>query len=151
MIADIFGSKEVVRIFDFLLDDPLGQYTKSEIATGASVSRPTVQKLVADLIKMGVLRSARKLGNTELLELDLSSPLVISLMKFDSELSKALVSADIDKVYPNLWDHEPVHILEGLISYTWNSDRTAEIINVKYLNDENAGSRSLKDPIPSSA
>jgi hypothetical protein len=151
MIADIFGSKEVVRIFDFLLDDPLGQYTKSEIAKGASVSRPTVQKLVADLIKMGVLRSARKFGNTELLELDLSSPLVTSLMKFDSELSKALASADIDKVYPNPWDQAPFHILEGLMSYTWNSDGTAEMIKVKYLKDDNAGSQSLIEPIPSPA
>ena len=116
MISYVFSSKEIVKIFDFLLDNPFSQFTKSDIAEGSSVSRPTVSKIVPDLIKMGVLEKKRSIGHTELVELNVSSPLVMSLIKFDSELSKVFVSLNMDQLNTNTSEidlPEIVHVLEN--------------------------------------
>ncbi|MHB1440725.1 MAG: hypothetical protein ACYCSO_06855 [Cuniculiplasma sp.] len=155
MIADIFSSKEIVRIFDFLLDDPLSQYTKSDIAKGASVSRPTVYKIVPELIKMGVLERTRSFGITELLELNLSSPLVVSLMKFDSELSKSLVHSGIDGLYPDATEN---YLSTIKIHLTESSSDYLQIVNVEELKTINSQKQEnakklavIRNPIPSSA
>ena len=96
MISDIMDSKETVKVLDFLIFDPLSAYNKTEIASGSAVSRPVVQRIADQLLKLGVLKVAKAFGNTELYELDLKSPLVISLMRFSAELSKALVDAEMD-------------------------------------------------------
>lgn len=154
MIADIFGSKEIVRIFDFLLDDPFGQYTKSEIANGASVSRPTVQKLIPVLIRMGVLQSTRKFGITELLEMNVSSPLVISLMKFDSELSKALVNSKVEQLYTNSLEDfasDIKHWIDGRTYYI-NGEKLIELQMTNPQKEENDEYiRVIRNSIPSSA
>ena len=111
MLANIFSSKEIVRIFDFLLDNPLSQFTKSDIANGSSVSRPTVSKIVPLLVKMGILERTRNFGITELFELNLSSPLVASLMKFDSELSKVFVDSNIDTLDPSPHIYDDLKII----------------------------------------
>ncbi len=123
MIADVFSTKEIVRIFDFLLDDPISQYTKLDIAKGASVSRPTVDKIIPQLIKMGVLVETRKFGKAKLFELDVSSPLVVSLVKFDSELSKSLVNSNIDGLHPDELDDylsNSKYLVEILSDYLQN-------------------------------
>ena len=111
MLANIFSSKEIVRIFDFLLDNPLSQFTKSDIANGSTVSRPTVSKIVPLLVKMGILERTRNFGITELFELNLSSPLVASLMKFDSELSKVFVDSSIDTLDASPHVHDDLKII----------------------------------------
>ena len=45
-----------------------------------------------------MLKVTTKLGNANLFELDLKSPLVKSLISFTSELSKALVDANMDSI-----------------------------------------------------
>ena len=93
MLADIFESAEFVRVIDFLLDDPDRDYTKSKIAEGAAVSRPTVYKIWDRLERLGVLKSVRKLGRIELYKVNRESPVVRSLLRFDVELSTALAEA----------------------------------------------------------
>ena len=100
MLADIFESAEFVRVIDFLLDDPDRDYTKSEIAEGASVSRPTVYKIWDRLEMLGVLKSVRKLGRIELYKVNRESPVVRSLLRFDVELSTALAEAGLSTPEP---------------------------------------------------
>ncbi len=95
MLADIFESAEIVRVIDFLLDDLGREYTKTEIAEGASVSRPTLYKMWDRLERLEILRPARRFGKTELYRLDSDSEVVKSLMKFDFELANAMMRAGI--------------------------------------------------------
>ncbi len=100
MLADIFESAELVRVIDFLLDDPDRDYTKTEIAEGASVSRPTVYKVWDRLERLGILRSTRKIGRVETFRVNRESPVVRSLLRFDVELSKAMAEAGISTRKP---------------------------------------------------
>jgi hypothetical protein len=154
MIADIFSSKEIVRIFDFLLDNPLSQFTKSDIANGSSVSRPTVSKIVPFLVKIGVLERTRKFGMTELLELDVSSPLVVNLMKFDSELSKVFVNSNIDPLNSNASGYDALEIihLQDRIRQYWHAGSVAETqLNNRQKVEETEELEIIINPIPSSA
>ena len=82
-----------MRVIDFLLDDPDRDYTKTEIASGASVSRPTLYKIWNRLKALELLKSTRKFGRTELYRLNVESELVRSLLRFDNQLSKTMFNA----------------------------------------------------------
>ena len=98
MISDIMNSAETVRVLDFFIYDPFSEYNKTEIAEGSFVSRPTVQRIVEQLLRLGMLKVTAESGNANLFELNLKSPLVKSLISFTSELSKALVDAKMDSI-----------------------------------------------------
>jgi len=102
MLADVFDSAEIVRVFDLLLDDPGREYTKTEIAEGASVSRPTLYKIWGRLERLGVLKPTRRLGRTGLYRLNRESVVVASLLAFDNELSKAMAKAGISTPEPQM-------------------------------------------------
>ena len=92
---NVFGNKKMVKVLDFLLDDPLSQFTKTDIAKGGAVSRSSVSKIVSFLVDIGMLKGTKKSGKTTWFRLDISSPLVTYLIKLDSEVSKAFVDSGI--------------------------------------------------------
>ena len=154
MLANIFSSKEVVRTFDFLLDNPFSQFTKSDIAKGSSVSRPTVYKIVPVLVKMGVLERTRNFGITELFELNLSSPLVVSLMKFDSELGKVFVDSNIDTLDPSpyIYDDLKINYSFDRTRLYWNLGNKVELQSLyRQKVEKTAELEILTTPTPSSA
>ena len=95
MLVNVFGNKKMVKVLDFLLDDPLSQFTKTDIAKGGAVSRSSVSKIVSFLVDIGMLKGTKKSGKTTWFRLDISSPLVTYLIKLDSEVSKAFVDSGI--------------------------------------------------------
>ncbi len=101
MIADVFESGEMIRTVDFLLDDPGRAYNKSELAEGAGVSRPTLYKLLPRLEELGIVALAGNDEGVDLYKLDTDSPLVKSLVTFDSEVAKAMFRADISTLGAN--------------------------------------------------
>lgn len=154
MLVNIFNSKEIVRIFDFLMDNPHSEFTKSDLAKGSSVSRPTVSNIVPVLVKMGVLEKTRNFGITELFELNLSSPLVVSLMKFDSELSKVFVDSNIDMLDSSPYiidDPKIIYSLDRTLS-PWTLVSKFELRTV-YIQrvEKTAEQEIITTPIPSSA
>lgn len=98
MLADVFKNKEVVLVIDFMLDNPISEFSKTDIADGSLISRPTVYKVLPELEKLGVVISNRRFGRTELYKLNTGSRLVKSLLKFDQELTDAFIEANIDSI-----------------------------------------------------
>jgi DNA-binding transcriptional ArsR family regulator len=109
MLVDIFKSKEVLQVLDFLIDNPISQMTKTDIADGAGVSRPTIYKVLPGLIELKIVKLKRKIGNTEMYGLNTKSKLVLSLIKFDNELTDTFIEEDVDNVdnYENIWMEIP--------------------------------------------
>jgi len=95
MLKDLFTSSELVRVVDFLLDEPGTEFNKSEIAEGAGISRPTLYSLWERISELGLIRPGKSRGEVETYALDTRSLLVRSLVRFDSELSKAMAEAGI--------------------------------------------------------
>lgn len=95
MIADLIVNGEMVKVLDLILDDPLYQYSQTEISEGSGVSRPTVSKIMARLKQLDMILEARKFGKTVLYEVNRKSPIVQALINFDSELSNAMATVDL--------------------------------------------------------
>jgi len=95
MLKDLFTSSELVRVVDFLLDEPGTEFNKSEIAEGAGISRPTLYSLWGRLSALGLIRPGKSRGGVETYALNMRSLLVRGLLRFDSELSKAMSEAGI--------------------------------------------------------
>jgi len=96
MIADLIVNGEMVKVLDLILDDPLYQYSQTEISEGSGVSRPTVSKILARLKQLDMILEARKFGKTVLYEVNRKSPIVRALINFDSELSNAMATVDLN-------------------------------------------------------
>ena len=94
MFKDIFGDSPQTKILDFLADHPDFDYSISEIAKQAQVSRPTVYKIKDILLKKGLIIQTREQGNSPLYKLNLDNKLVQVIIKFDFEIAKRI--ADIE-------------------------------------------------------
>lgn len=95
MLVDVFGNKKIVKVLDFLLDDPLSQFTKTDIAKGSIVSRTSASKIVSYLVEIGMLKGTKKSGKTTWFRLNTSSPLVTSLIKLDNEISNVFANMNV--------------------------------------------------------
>ena len=60
----VFGDAPHARVLDFLLEGGARDHTITEIARGAGVARPTVYKVVEDLLGEGILAETRTVGNS---------------------------------------------------------------------------------------
>lgn len=77
----IFGDAPHVRVIDFLLETDAPDHTITDIARGASVARPTVYKVVDDLVAEGIIAQTRVVGNSRFFALNERSRAVRALAR----------------------------------------------------------------------
>lgn len=77
----VFGDGPHVRVVDFLLAADGPDHTISDIARGANVARPTVYKVLEDLIESGLVSETRTVGNSRFFALDERSRAVKALAR----------------------------------------------------------------------
>ncbi|WP_407375093.1 hypothetical protein [Methanobrevibacter sp.] len=105
MLVEFLGDYPQIRVFDYLLMNPFGTYTKQQIAIGSEISRITLNKFIDNLINRNILI---KNSNSKF-SLNIKSPLVIELNKFLNELNKIEIEnqmKNIDEPYDELSDDE---------------------------------------------
>ena len=95
MLIDIFGDSPQVKVIDFLLDSQGYDHSLSDIARGAEVTRPTLYKILEELLELEIIKETRKVGNAKLFSLNKGNGIVKILTRFDFELSKKLVRKGI--------------------------------------------------------
>jgi len=100
MLKDILTSGEIVRVLDYLLDEPGAVLNKSEIAEGAGISRPTLYRLWDRLEALGIMAAIGREEGVEKYRLNTASSLVRSLLRFDTELSSVMADAGISTPEP---------------------------------------------------
>lgn len=87
--ASAWGDIPRNQLLDFLADHPGLDYSITEIAEGATVSRPTVYTSLAELQALGFVRQTRTLGSSRLFTLNTQNSLVISVLTMDLEQARA--------------------------------------------------------------
>ncbi|MCA1812989.1 MAG: winged helix-turn-helix domain-containing protein [Halobacteriales archaeon] len=85
----IFEGSPHARVLDFLAEHAQFDYNISELAKHSGVARPTVYKVVADFLKKGLLVETRKVGNSQLYQLNLDSEVVRQLLEVGPALTPA--------------------------------------------------------------
>ena len=88
IFVEYFGSSPFVKILDFLIEGQDFDYSMTEIAKGANVGWSAFTRVWKSLLEKEIVIQTRAIGNAKLFKLNKKNPSVLSLIKFDWELTK---------------------------------------------------------------
>ena len=88
LLLEFFGDRPFFRVVDFLLENRLQDFSKSEIVRGADVSWTTLYYLWPKFERQGIVKAMRKVGNVTLYQLNESTLLVKKLKQVEFALIK---------------------------------------------------------------
>ncbi|MFP4633729.1 MAG: winged helix-turn-helix domain-containing protein, partial [Candidatus Aenigmatarchaeota archaeon] len=80
--------RSFAKIVEFLLDNPVLDFSKKDIAEGAGVSRSTLYKYFPRLKEMDIVKKTRKYQNTTLYKLNEDSEIVNEIGRIQRTLEK---------------------------------------------------------------
>jgi len=87
IMIELFGKTPQLAVLDFLLDNNIFDYTKTEIAKGSGITRPTLYKVWEKLVKTELVVKTRKINRTQLYKINLESPIVKKVMEIEMKFS----------------------------------------------------------------
>jgi DNA-binding XRE family transcriptional regulator len=89
IFLETFGESPLIKVLDFFLTFPGFDYSKTQVAKEAGISRITIEKIWDGLIKRGIIIKIRSIGKAELYKLNTDNPRVKILMKIGIELASS--------------------------------------------------------------
>ena len=78
----------VIRVIDFLIDNEAFDYSKTEIAKRAGISRTTLLKIWKTLEDLGIVVETRRVGRAKMYKLNKSNPIVQKFIELDNAISE---------------------------------------------------------------
>jgi DNA-binding transcriptional regulator GbsR (MarR family) len=88
-----FGIKSpVLRILDFLMDNKAYDYSKTDIAKGAGISRTTLSSAWENLERNCLVKETREVGRAKMYKLNLKNPVVKKFIELDNAICDLYVS-----------------------------------------------------------
>ena len=85
----VLGIKSpMLKVLDFLMDNEAFDYSKTDIAEGAKMSRATLFKVWPKLEALDLITATRTVGQAKMYRLNKKSPLVKKLMELDDVISE---------------------------------------------------------------
>lgn len=88
LLVGFLGDTPLIRVVDFLIENSIFDYTKTDIAENAGISRASLYKIWPTLQKYELVKKSRKIGNTTLYKLNKENPVVQKLIELDLKISK---------------------------------------------------------------
>ena len=86
ILLNYLGDSVLLRILDFLLENQIFDYSKSQIIGGSCVAKASFYKYWGKLEEIGAVRVTRRFGKTKLYTLNTKSPFVQRLIDLDLDL-----------------------------------------------------------------
>jgi DNA-binding GntR family transcriptional regulator len=136
MLTKIFGSSPPVKLIDYLVAHPWEEFSKTQLAEGAQITRPTVYKLLSSLIQEKLVIKTKKVGNIQLYQTNRKSPII----KHISSLQSLLADMEVDKQKKNSIN-EQTNISEAELDELLGTDddasrilKTKEVLHVLKVN-----------------
>ena len=123
MLTKIFGECSQVKLIDFLVAHPWSEFSKTELAEGAQIARPTVYKLLDKLLGENIIIKTKKVGNIQLYQTNRNS----SVIKHISSLQELLANMEIEK-HKKSFKEEPVELSEEKLDEMLGLDHQTESI-----------------------
>ncbi len=93
LLLQLTGEMPLFKIIDFLLENKGMDYSKTDIAKGASIARASLFNYWQTLEEKGIVRVTRRFGKTKLYTLDVKNPITQKIV----ELEKVLISNALEK------------------------------------------------------
>ena len=98
MLTEIFGEYPQVKVMDLLLSHNKLEYTKTDIAECAGISKPTLYKFWDTIERFKLVIPTRKIGNTTLYMINKDSPIIKALDAFQLGLVDMVVDEEKDQI-----------------------------------------------------
>jgi len=93
LLLNLTGDMPLFKIVDFLLDNKGMDFSKTDIARGAEISRASLFNYWAELEKHGIVKTTRSFGKTRLYTLNSRNPITQKII----ELEKTLIAEALEK------------------------------------------------------
>ena len=93
LLLNLTGDLPLFNIIDFLLDNKGMDFSKSDIAKGAGISRASLFNYWNEVEKHGIIRTTRSFGKTKLYTLNIKNPVTQKII----ELEKAIISEAMNR------------------------------------------------------
>ena len=96
LLVEFLGDTPLIRVMDFLIENSIFDYTKTEIADNADISRASLYKIWPALEKYEIVKESRKIGNTTMYRLDKDNPVVQKLIELDLKIAKEFADSLVE-------------------------------------------------------
>ena len=80
------GDTPKLRVLEFLIEGRELDYSISDIAEGAEISRTTLFRIWEDLEKSSIIKPTRVIGNAKLYQLNMENPFVKKMIELFDEI-----------------------------------------------------------------
>ncbi len=97
LLIQFMGDNPGTRIIDFLIDNKGMDYSKTDIARGAGISRGALFKYWGKVEGFGVAKETRRYGKTRLYTLDTENEVVQELLNLEATLIKQAMETEHQK------------------------------------------------------
>ena len=87
----VLGDTPAIRVLHLLVGGRDLDYTLKDIAECAEVSWPTVQKIIPEFAKMGIILKTKKIGRIQLYRLNKTNLLAQKIIEFEKALLNIIV------------------------------------------------------------
>ncbi len=137
MLSEIFGENcKRAKVFDLLLSHPYTEYTKTDIADCAEISRNTLDTFINDLLDYGIINKTRRIGNGQLYQINMKSTITQALNSFQNQLADIEFEKEM-KTYKETVDEKinPIKPFEEIIKN--------EIVKEEKIESEKAGTKLI--------
>ncbi|MFH1094808.1 MAG: hypothetical protein V1728_01165 [Candidatus Micrarchaeota archaeon] len=98
LFLEFFGGSPTFRIIDFLLENRLADFTKTEISKGAGVSWAALFQHWNLLERRHIVKRTRIVGRAKLYQLDEREPIVKELKRMELLLIKSAADNEEEKM-----------------------------------------------------
>jgi len=88
LLVEFLGDTPFIRVVDFLLENSIFDYTKTELAKNVGISRASLYNVWPILEKYALVKASRQIGNATLYKLNKGNPVVQKLIELDLKLSR---------------------------------------------------------------
>jgi hypothetical protein len=87
-IRELGIKSPMLKVLDFLMDNEVFDYSKTDIAEGAELSRATLFKVWPKLEALGLIIATRMVGQAKMYRLNKQNPITKKLMELDDAISE---------------------------------------------------------------
>lgn len=143
MITEIFGENcKRAKVFDLLLSHPHIEYTKSDIAELAKISRVTLDTFIDKLVDYGIIKATRKYRNSQLYQINMDSTITQALNSFQNQLADIEFEKEMiehQKVDPEIKPIKPFEevVKQEMTTNEKSVDETGKLGVIKLVRDVN--------------
>jgi hypothetical protein len=87
-IRELGIKSSMLKVLDFLMDNEVFDYSKTDIAEGAELSRATLFKVWPKLEALRLITATRMVGQAKMYRLNKQNPITKKLMELDDAISE---------------------------------------------------------------